>query len=495
MYNVSNGGVAMIFDYINAFMHLIFENEDIFITTLFYSPETFSDMSHWLKQQDIHFQWIEEIDPSQLNLVIGRKNVHQIESLLHISIQEELNEFKNVWRQYTHHILIPGSDPNNPVNQAMLDENFIAHIQTSHYNKIYTFHQLFVEDRYLFTNPTKSLNHALYYADKWPGLLKINKKEFTFVPIDHVDQIQEEINCAEFDKIKDNDTYFIHLSDLHLGTKKNNAGKIALLRSLDQLFSLIQTKNQAKVLITGDLMNTPNRKNMYLASGLMNDLKKRYHVDITFILGNHDVIVHGLNFLRVQKAKVVAYLLGESIKVLENEKIILIKINSAREGNFARGKVGKLQLQEIDEELKTIPNLHEYQLMVMIHHHILPITKAEFLKKKWNEGRVVGKLLDTSKELVDSDMLIQWLEKRHIHYVLHGHKHIPFFRKYRDIYFVSCGSSCGVVKEESKLKYLSYNVLKYNNDDHQMKVCLIYYDSALENEGKRIELHLIQPSR
>ena len=78
-------------------------------------------------------------------------------------------------------------------------------------------------------------------------------------------------------------------------------------------------------------MESPNRKNMYLANDFMNSLKKRYKANVTFILGNHDVIVHGFNMARNQKSKVIAYLLGENIKVLEKEKMILIKMDTTSE--------------------------------------------------------------------------------------------------------------------------------------------------------------------
>ena len=99
--------------------------------------------------------------------------------------------------------------------------------------------------------------------------------------------------------------------------------------------------HQLKFLITGDLMNSPNRKNMYAASHFMNRLKRKYHSDVTFVLGNHDVIVYGLNLLKKQKTKVVAYLLGENIKVYPDVKMIVIKIDSTSQGNLARGMVGQ----------------------------------------------------------------------------------------------------------------------------------------------------------
>lgn len=34
--------------------------------------------------------------------------------------------------------------------------------------------------------------------------------------------------------------------------------------------------------------------------------------------------------------------------------------------------------------------------------------------------------MDSSKALVDSRDLVEWLRKHQIQYVLHGHKHLPF---------------------------------------------------------------------
>ena len=140
-----------------------------------------------------------------------------------------------------------------------------------------------------------------------------------------------------------------------------------LYNSLDYIVPLLKSKEKLKVLITGDLMESPNRKNMYLANDFMNRIKKQYKADVTFILGNHDVIVHGFNMARNQKSKVIAYLLGESIKVIEDEKIILIKMDTTSEGNLARGKVGHRQLNEIDDELEAIDHLEDYALILMPH--------------------------------------------------------------------------------------------------------------------------------
>lgn len=447
------------YNYINALMHLIFEDKNEFIRQLFSTRQNFYDYKQWLESNQIYFNWLENINENNLGILIKSKTIEVVEALLHINISNELNYFIEFERQFTHSIYI------NLPNTKKTSRHYCINLVLEENSSL------------LFSNPTKAFNYTLFQADHWPGILYINQKGFKFKSLNGQLSKQDE-------------SYFIHLSDLHLGTRHNNNGKISLLRSLDNLFNIIDSPIKTKFLITGDLMNSPNRKNMYLAAGLMNDLKKRYQSDLTFILGNHDMIVHGLNLLRTQKSKVVAYLLGENIKVLEKEKIILIKINSCYEGNLARGKVGSVQLNEIDAELSAIPNLYQYQLIVMIHHHVIPINKAQFLKKKWNEGNIIQKIADSSKALIDADVLIEWMQKHHIQYIFHGHKHIPYFTKHLNFYVISCGSSCGVLKE-SKIKYITYNVLKYNIKEKKMKVCLIYYDSMLDH-NKRIELHLLK---
>lgn len=478
----------MSLNYITALMHLIYEDEDAFITELFNSKENFFEMRKWLYDHDIYFKWLKHIDDHMLNRLIKRTDVNQVEALTQLDLRLELDYFKAKQQKYTNYILLPGFDESNIINKA-----FISHIDvTNETAKIYQLKHIFQCKQALFTNPTKSINFALFYADKWPGIIRISKDGYTFIPITNINQIHDTINNNNYEQMQCDDTFFIHLSDLHLGTKKNNNGKVALIRSLDNLTTLLKTNNQTQTLITGDIMNSPNKKNMYHAAQFVSTIKKRYKSNVTFILGNHDVIVNGLNLLRFQKSKVIAFLLTQNVVVLEKEKLVIIKVNSAFDGNFARGKVGHMQLQEIDEELNSIDNLHRYKLLVMLHHHVIPTTKADFIKKKWNEGNLFGKVLDSTKALVDSKEFLNWLSERKINYVCHGHKHIPFFTKYDNFYICSAGSSCGVMKEASKQQYLSYNLLKYSNDSKEMKVCLTYYDNTKDYLGKRIVVDLFE---
>ena len=77
------------------------------------------------------------------------------------------------------------------------------------------------------------------------------------------------------------------------------------------------------------------------------------------------VMLSLIHISRNQKSKVIAYLLGENIKVLEKEKMILIKMDTTSEGNLARGKIGQRQLDEIDDELEAIDHLEDYTMLVI----------------------------------------------------------------------------------------------------------------------------------
>lgn len=279
--------------------------------------------------------------------------------------------------------------------------------------------------------------------------------------------------------------YIIHLSDVHLGDKSRRETLELLYHCLDQELRHLKSNYAFKFVITGDLMDSPRRKNMYMASAFINELRSRYSADVDFILGNHDVIVSGLNMFRIQKSKVVAYLLGESVKKLDDIQVLLIKLNSSLHGNFARGMVGQRQLDEVDEELTTVENLDHYTPIVLVHHHPLPVHKADFLKLKWTERSIVGRVVEKSKTLVDGEDLLEWMKKRQVHYVLHGHKHIPSLT-YRDgIYVIAAGSSTGVVRDDMDA-YISYNLLQFDVRRRRIVSCTLFYEDVAQKQPKHI---------
>ncbi len=472
------------FQYLNTFFNMIYHNDLAVLRDFTSSYIYIQEFLKWLNQRHIEMPCLSHLTPQDLNMIKKCRQLKNIDHILHIDLSQEIESISQKYENYIHMIYIPGFDNINIYDLPDLENVCVYHIEES-----------FSKEDLSFFDPFPTFLTALKHADQWPGILVFHQEKSVFHAIHSQKDMNQFIKSFHanhyFDRDNSYDSYFLQLSDLHIGKDKRYKGLMQLYSSIDLLMKQMDSHYPLKVLITGDLMESPNRKNMYLANDFMNILKKRYKADVTFILGNHDVIVHGFNFARMQKSKVIAYLLGENIKVLEKEKIVLIKMDTTSEGNLARGKVGQRQLDEIDDELEAIDHLEDYTLIVLLHHHVYPISKADFIKTKWHEKTFIHKIVETSKVLVDAPLLIQWLQKRHIHYVFHGHKHLPFFQKKDNKYYIAGGSATGGLKE-SRSRYISYNLVKYDHQKRQMKTCLIFYDDKAKAERQRVEVYLFE---
>lgn len=481
-------------DLINIYYNFIFNYNTISFNRAYEDYETMKALKIYLKNHHVDLGFFNQIDEGNCSLFLRAKSLENIDYVLKTNYKKEHEDYFLKEKEKYQVLFLPGFD--GGISQLFVNDDFINQYQNEKC-RIFHFSHFLSEDDLSIYGPFYLFLNALYQIDNWPGIFVFRKNQWNFLPIDKKEDVDRvflkiaEDSVFNYTVFNENDDYFIQLSDLHLGTKRTNNDMLVLNESLDELYATLHTNHQLKFLITGDLMNSPNRKNMYRASSFMNRLKKNYHGDVTFILGNHDVIVHGLNIFKQQKAKVVAYLLGENIKVFEKEKIVIIKIDTTSEGNLARGRVGKRRMDEIEEELSSIGDLDQYTLIAMMHHHLLPIKKDDFLKTKWNEKVFMGKIMETSKALVDADDVIQWLDKQNVSYVFHGHKHIPYVTKYKNMYVIGGGSSCGGGAKESRSRYLSYNVLKYDHYTNQFKYCFVFYDDLTKLERHRVKVHLL----
>ena len=476
-------------DFINTFFNIVYQNELAYMRDFTSSYEYIQAFCKWLEDHQIPCTVLKTITKENFMMFSKKMMAEDIDYILHNKFSKSMQELSDQYIDQTHILYIPGFQ-----DEQQFSIDFLKYQDVN----FYTIKESFLRSDLSFFDPFPAFFCAMNHADLWPGFLIFQHEKQVFKPLRSKDELSELFKHIEnhedlFKVYNDyeNDSYFIQLSDLHLGQNKRQKGLMQLYNSLDYIVPLLKSKEKLKVLITGDLMESPNRKNMYLANDFMNRLKKQYKADVTFILGNHDVIVHGFNMARNQKSKVIAYLLGESIKVIEDEKIILIKMDTTSEGNLARGKVGHRQLNEIDDELEAIDHLEDYALILMLHHHVYPISKAQFIKTKWHEKTFINRIVETSKVLMDAPDLIQWIEKKHIRYIFHGHKHLPFFRKENYAYYIGAGSATGGLKE-SKSRYISYNVVKYNRFDQKMKTCMIFYDDKAKAERQRVEVYLFE---
>lgn len=401
-----------------------------------------------------------------------------------------LDRLKSQYQQAQWKIVLVPSSQSKGISQVMSSSYFMRELMA----RYPTFFSMYCpnENNIFQTNTLHPLFEPLIYQlNDLPLLMASNGKSFYFRRVECRKDIltaYEMLSQKGYleSNLSTNDyAYIIHLSDVHLGDKSRRETLDLLYHCLDKELGRLKSNYAFKFVITGDLMDSPRRKNMYMASTFINELRSRYGAEVDFILGNHDVIVSGLNMFRIQKSKVVAYLLGESVKKIEDIKVLLIKLNSSLHGNFARGMVGQRQLDEVDEELTTVENLDGYTPIVLVHHHPLPVHKADFLKLKWTERSIVGRVVEKSKTLVDGEELLSWMQKRQVHYVLHGHKHIPSLTYQDGIYVIGAGSSTGVVRDDMDA-YISYNLLQFDVRRRRVVSCTLFYEDVAQKQPKHI---------
>ena len=477
------------FDCINIFYNMIYGQDTAFMRDVFETYEHFCIFREWLFHHDIYMPSFNIIDQTIFAVAKSISSVNDVRHVLHGDIRQEIQELRRKYEHMTHIIMFPGVNQKPFPSFSFDDKKVMIHQITDSIDELH----LVIDD------PFPGCYDALLNIDKWPGALIFTKDQSTFYPIRTLEDIEKLKRLMTSDQLYKNkgthSSYYLHLSDLHLGPAKKSKQLEALYDSLNILMPYLHSDHKIKTIITGDLMNSPSKKNMYKANDFMTSLKKRYHTDVTFVLGNHDMIVHGVNIGGGQKSKVIAYLLGDKLKILEDDKIILIKIDSNSQGSLARGAVGSRQLYEIEEELSTVEHLEQYTLVVMLHHHVYKVGKADFLKVAFKEKAILGKLLDSSKALIDAPIFINWLKRQNIRYVLHGHKHIPFFMEKDHAYIISAGSATGGGLKEEKSKYLSYNLLKYDYINHKMSVCFIFYIDRLKTHRSRVEIYMMEDEK
>jgi len=323
-------------------------------------------------------------------------------------------------------------------------------------------------------NAFPNFDVALYQADLWPAVLFWeNSDDYVFIPVKHEKELlylyqiikYESYPLDEIRRIaerkKKTSHYIFQLSDLHFGAKNVDVAERRLKTLVKSQLSKIDVGDNVNFIITGDAVDTPKRTTEATYADFAEYIEERCGQKPLRVLGNHDVNKHGLAFLHGNQH--IANLVGEypKIQIIEESKVILLLFNSNTNGNFAEGEIGISQMSEMGNLLDKVKNLKSYLLIAVLHHHLLPIQKPEYYDKKWFEKILPNNLMDMSLKLLDANLFLEWLRRRNVRIVLHGHKHIPFFAESGGITVIGCGSSTGqIVHKEKGKTFISYNVLK-----------------------------------
>lgn len=221
--------------------------------------------------------------------------------------------------------------------------------------------------------------------------------------------------------------YIFQLSDLHFGAKNVDIAERRLKSLVKSQLSKIELGDSVNFVITGDAVDSPKQTTEANYSNFAEYVEDRCGQKPIRILGNHDINSHGIAVFHGNQH--IAKIVGKypKIKIIEESKVILLLFNSNTNGNLAEGEIGIAQMSEMGNLLDNVENLESYLLIAVLHHHLLPIPKPNYYDQKWFEKILPSNFMDMSLKLLDADLFFEWLRRRNVRIVLHGHKHIPFF--------------------------------------------------------------------
>lgn len=189
---------------------------------------------------------------------------------------------------------------------------------------------------------------ALRQADLWPAVIFWDKDDFAFVPVRSEDEIVLLYEIAKFErypleeikrvaeKKKNKSHYIFQLSDLHFGSRNVDTAERRLKSMIKKQMSTIDINDNVSFVITGDAVDTPSTATENVYNNFKEFIKERYGQEPIRVLGNHDIHPRGLALFHGRQQ--VADIPGgfPKIKVLEDEKVILLLFNSevSRDGSY-----------------------------------------------------------------------------------------------------------------------------------------------------------------
>lgn len=324
-------------------------------------------------------------------------------------------------------------------------------------------------------NAFPNFDVALRQAEMWPAVLFWEDSDnYAFIPIKHEEELLYLYKIIEYDRYPINELkriakdktkgshYIFQLSDLHFGAKDIGTAERRLKSLIKKQLSTLEIGDTVGFIVTGDAVDSPRKSAEEVYLDFSQYIEEQCGKKPFRIIGNHDINRHGLALFHGRQR--ISNYLSEypRIEKLEESKVILLLFNSNTGGNLAEGKIGIQQMAEMGNILdKEVPDPNNYLLIAVLHHHLLPISKPAFYERKWFEKIIPENYAEYSLKLLDADLFLEWLHKRNVRIVLHGHKHIPYISTTNDITVIGCGSSTGQIHHKEKDKtYISYNILK-----------------------------------
>ena len=171
-----------------------------------------------------------------------------------------------------------------------------------------------------------------------PGVLLWNDQDSLFIKINSEREVFEVYEILRYERGsfqylrnrfesrqgEKKHAYFFHLSDLHFGYQESNRRKLRLTRILETHLSKLSDKSRAIPIITGDLMDSPNKTNKNTYLEFCELIKSKGFENPIQLLGNHDVDTSGLlKMLSTQKSVISSLSGSNTVEVLKDLDLAL----------------------------------------------------------------------------------------------------------------------------------------------------------------------------
>jgi predicted phosphodiesterase len=342
-------------------------------------------------------------------------------------------------------------------------------------------------------DPIPAFSVALHAASDWPGMAFWTPNgSSAFVPIRALDELVPDLHEAlrghfdhprryrrhrlpgmggfrTFDRLVKSwaDRYtpssrrLLHLSDLHFGTRDATENQQLLDAELSEV-----VKSAQRVVITGDLLNSPNEGYFQQFSVFKGSLTRlsggKEPISIT---GNHDQRWKGI---LGSDYKQVANLKSSGVELDQDAEMAFLMLNSSIKGQLARGQITPAQFKRVAAEFRSLTaarsDVKRFLPVVLVHHHPFSfnLPAETFLQRALSR---IGVREEALLELKDAAELHRWCLDWGFPTILHGHKHkrryvskpITHGGRTIELTAIGCGSSLGA--EGSPI---SYNLLEWN---------------------------------
>lgn len=201
----------------------------------------------------------------------------------------------------------------------------------------------------------------------------------------------------------------IHISDLHIGEKKESP------EVLDKLIQEVNESRPETIIITGDLTDEGLEREYKDVVEILKRFEKKPYV----VPGNHDARNDGLEIFREHFTK------PPFADYIKNLNAVLIGLNSSLPDS-QEGMIGEQQLEWLTRQLEDIPKWQvPGKKILFMHHHILPIPHT---------GRERNILYDAGE-------LLELAKNNGIDMILSGHKHQHYVWQLNNIIISNAGTA------------------------------------------------------